>query len=285
MLPSPTQWFFIAGCQRSGTTLLRLILECHSQIFCFDEARSYSVLAAPSAAAMDSAKRLVGFKIPRLTEQLGEGDCYDYGLPARPWRFYAGQPVLFMVRDPRDTIASMLKLRGNRSWLEDWAVPIIEHKCERDPSFAERWREELRVCRSSGSLAAFGALYWAYKNEAILRYVDRGYPVLPVGYESLVRSPQYELRRACAHLGVSFESGLLNHEQREHDELDGNGMAIGNTDPTRSVDGASIGQWKQWLRASDEAIIKQIAGHVERKMRERFGALRVPHPTPGQIAS
>jgi Sulfotransferase family len=37
--------FFVAGCQRSGTTLLRLVLECHPRVYCFDEAIGYRVLA------------------------------------------------------------------------------------------------------------------------------------------------------------------------------------------------------------------------------------------------
>lgn len=36
--------FFISGCQRSGTTMLRLILESHPFIQCFDEVAGYDIL-------------------------------------------------------------------------------------------------------------------------------------------------------------------------------------------------------------------------------------------------
>lgn len=49
VLPPDCRRFFITGCQRSGTTLLRLILEGHQDIRCFDETRSYGVLAGQQA--------------------------------------------------------------------------------------------------------------------------------------------------------------------------------------------------------------------------------------------
>ncbi len=36
--------FFILGCQRTGTTLMRLILESHSMVKCFDEPQCYEIL-------------------------------------------------------------------------------------------------------------------------------------------------------------------------------------------------------------------------------------------------
>jgi Sulfotransferase family len=36
--------FFILGCQRTGTTLMRLVLESHPDVFCYDELKSYAVL-------------------------------------------------------------------------------------------------------------------------------------------------------------------------------------------------------------------------------------------------
>src|SRR6186713_2185314 len=109
-LPDESNWFFITGCQRSGTTMMRLVLECHSGITCFDETRSYRALATrehdgPAAAG------LVGFKIPRLAEQLDQPRAFDLGLDDPPQGFYRGQNALFLVRDYRDVVASMLKLK------------------------------------------------------------------------------------------------------------------------------------------------------------------------------
>src|SRR3989442_1785108 len=63
--------FFILGCQRTGTTLMRLVLECHSKILCFGEVRGYQALTN-NERTIPSGKQIVGFKIPRWTEQFGE---------------------------------------------------------------------------------------------------------------------------------------------------------------------------------------------------------------------
>jgi hypothetical protein len=47
--------FFILGCQRSGTTLLRLILESHPDIFCYDEIKAYAVLQGTASEPLPPA--------------------------------------------------------------------------------------------------------------------------------------------------------------------------------------------------------------------------------------
>lgn len=260
--PSPdTQRFLITGCQRSGTTLLRLILEGHQDIYCCDESRSYRVLAGLDSN-YSARTHLVGLKVPRLAEQLDRREAYDLGLPDAPVDFYHGEKVLFMVRNFRDVIASMLKLRGTNSWLEDWCIPILLHKAATESEFAERWRRELRICANGASPIACGALYWTYKCDALLRYLDRQLPVLPISYESLVRNPRIELARICRFLSVPFDEALLKHHQLEHGELDEDGLAIGKTDPTRPIDTNSVGQWRDWLTAEDERLASAIASPI-----------------------
>src|ERR1019366_1943188 len=117
-LPPSDRWFFITGCQRSGTTLLRLVLECHPDVFSFDESDAYRVLASRSFET-PIGQRLVGFKVPRWAEQLDAVILGDFGLPYEAQQIYDRQKILFLVRDYRDAMSSMMKLRGQRSWLED----------------------------------------------------------------------------------------------------------------------------------------------------------------------
>lgn len=264
-LSPASERFFITGCQRSGTTMLRLILEGHHDIRCVDEMRSYRVLAGHEPDHGE-AKPLVGFKIPRLAEQLDRRDAYDYGLPDAPTDFYRGEKVLFMVRNFRDVIASMLKLRGAASWLEDWGIPILRHKAATEPEFAERWRKELSLCAIGPSRIAGGATYWAYRCDALLRYLDMQLPVLPISYESLVRNPRIELARICRFLAVPFDEALLKHHQLEHGDLDQEGLATGGTDPTRRIDARSVGQWRDWLTAEDERLASGIAAPIANRI-------------------
>ncbi|MGA3202069.1 MAG: sulfotransferase [Bryobacteraceae bacterium] len=284
--------FFIVGCQRSGTTLLRLVLDSHPEIRCFDELQSYRLLASKSSE-QTIRESWVGLKIPRWTEQLDSPVQLDFGLIEKADHIYEGQKILFLVRDYRDTIASMLKLKdgseswlahwakptldtiasmlklklklkyGAESWLGRWAKPTLRWKVETEPGFATKWRRELELCRASrGSLVALGALYWSYKNEALLRYSERGHPVLGVSYEQLVREPETELRRICSFLDIDFSNELLDHSSKLHGEVFESGRTVGNTDPRRSIDTSSVGQWREFFGDKDAALAEAIVGKL-----------------------
>jgi hypothetical protein len=89
--------FFIIGCQRSGTTLLRLILNSHSEISCADENISYDVLSDSNKfqnfLETKNKKKWIGFKIPRFTEQINNHSIYDYGLSTPIQNFYEMNPL------------------------------------------------------------------------------------------------------------------------------------------------------------------------------------------------
>src|SRR6516225_834096 len=100
--------FFILGCQRTGTTLLRLILESHPDVFCYDETKAYAVLQG--LVHDDSPRtRLKGFKIPRWTEQMNFPVLYDEGLDRPCKNPYRGEKILYLHRDVRDTLTSMVR--------------------------------------------------------------------------------------------------------------------------------------------------------------------------------
>jgi hypothetical protein len=271
MLPPVDRWFFITGCQRSGTTLLRLVLECHPEVFCFDELDSYRVLAS-SQFEDTIAKPWVGFKVPRWAEQLDSELLRDFGLPDEARRIYQGQKILFLVRDYRDVITSMLKLRGaKRSWLEEWAEPILESHVASEGDFAENWARELAACRTAPNrLVALGALYWKFKNAALLRYVGRGYPVQAICYERLVTCPEEQLKRVCTFMGIGFTDELMHHPAHAHREILENGLAVGNSDPTRLIDTASVGQWQSYIEPQDVALAQEIVGALPRLIAHHF---------------
>lgn len=259
-------FFFIVGCQRTGTTLMRLMLECHSRIFCYDELRSYPVLAGDEPCLPRAGTDKVGFKIPRWTEQLGEPILWDDGLPTTAKNFYTGQRMLFMVRDLRDTVASMLKLRwaGVGSWLELWAPRIVQAKARRDPEFARRYSTELQMCASSSDpLIATGALYWKYKTAALLDYQKRGLAVLGIRYERLVSNPEPVLREVCRFLDVAWEPTLLQHPAFAHTDTFEDGLTWGQTDPRLAVHAKSVGQWSSLLTAEQSSEVLNVAGGLD----------------------
>jgi hypothetical protein len=136
--------FFIVGCQRSGTTLLRLILAGHPAIYCYDETLAYARLRDGQASEA-LGYELVCYKIPRWTEQLNIPVLADEGHDIVAARFYSREPIIFMIRDVRDVVASMKKFtfqmdQRDVSWLDAWVPRILLAK-SRDEYVRRRYKE------------------------------------------------------------------------------------------------------------------------------------------------
>jgi hypothetical protein len=259
--------FFIAGCQRSGTTMLRLVLECHPDIFCLDEDTSYPALMR-GECPKPSQQKLTGFKVPRWTEQFDAPLARDLGEQATVCDFYHGEPILYLVRDVRDNVASMLKLKMTEtdSWLEVCGRPIVENKIAQ-PEFASSYAEEIVQLRASGNAwSKIGALYWKYKTDPLFRYRKLGWPVLLIRYEDLVESPRWHLRQIVEFLGLRWSERLLQHDRLPHSEIYADGTAMGNTDPRKPIHDESVGQWRRMLKPEDEKSIMQIVGDLPARL-------------------
>jgi hypothetical protein len=254
--------FFILGCQRTGTTLLRLVLEAHPHVACYDEVKGYSILRN-CTNENHSPARLVGFKLPRWTEQLTWPLLSDEGEEGFCKNFYRGEKILFLQRDVRDTIASMLKLKaGASNWCEIWVPRIINAKIAREEAFRVRYSAELSIIEKWGTpLVGLAALYWKYKSDAFSQYSKHGLPVLAVSYEDLVQNPRPVLESVCRHLGISFHDNLLRHNELPHTELFENGLTVGNTDPKAPIQADSVGQWRRFLSREDLCMIECITGN------------------------
>lgn len=239
--------FFVAGCQRSGTTMLRLVLDSHPDIRCFDEALAYDYLTGRQPAALQKLEEqgvsAVGFKIPRFAEQLGwpEHVDPDYGRFAS---FYNGEKTLFIVRDVCDVVSSMASLKANatETWIDRYAAPILRATLPEYPG-GEDLRKKFSELEARGfPRHLLGALYWEAKNRGLLSMLEAGSPVLPLSYEALVEDPRPIMERVMAFLSLDWNDALLLHHHQEHQELDERGMAIGNTDPKRAIDRNSVGK-------------------------------------------
>ena len=244
--------FYIIGCQRSGTTLLRLVLDSHNEIFCYDETKSYEILSGSNNIELSNVKN-IGFKIPRYTEQLNEKTLSDYGItPCK--NFYNNDPLLFIVRNVYDVICSMINLKvDKKSWLTEWGIPIIQFWIKNKINFKNMFREELELIENSKfSELLYGALYWKFKNLAYFSYLKSNYPILKIQYENLVRSPEKELPKIAEFLKVDMEKSLFNHHKVSHTEIDEKGFSIGQTDSKKPISDFHVERYKQIL--SNEQI-------------------------------
>lgn len=257
--------FYVAGCQRSGTTMLRLILDCHPQVRCIDEAVAYDYLTKRSELDLSdiTGERIFGFKIPRFTEQLIWPEMIDSHYGNFP-SFYNKEKVVFIVRDVCDVVASMLTLKtgGSATWLETYAENILDTSLTHNPRY-DYFNDKYYSIRSKDNyLHLLGALYWEVKNQGLIDLIKANNPVYPVSYEAMVCDPASNLRAITDFLGLPWNDGLITHHQFAHRELEDNGLAIGNTNPKRPIDQSSIGRCKSILKDNDIKLIHEFVGET-----------------------
>jgi hypothetical protein len=252
---------------------MRLLLGSHTEVKCIDEVLSYEVLAGDRRS---EESPMTGFKIPVWTEQLSEPVlranelAWLCGFRDVP-NSYSGEKIVFLLRNPLDSVCSMMKLKlTHASWMESVCLPLLEHKLSQ-PECARDFRDDvLNARKAADHFAASAAVYWKCKTGALLRYMKSGLPVHPVIYERLVTATADVMRGVLRFLGVGWQDSVLHHHQRSHAQIFG-GRAIGGTDPSRSVDDRSVGQWRRSLSNEQIETVQRISDPVVSELAALLG--------------
>jgi hypothetical protein len=266
--------FFLAGCQRSGTTMLRLALESHPKIQCFDEVLAYRTLSGENTCGkkeLQTGNGLVGFKIPRFSEQFLWPSCVDPDYGRFP-SFYRGEKVIFIVRNVLDVVSSMITLSADNglSWLERYGRQILLHVLTHGFANDSLRKASDGIALERLPLHLIGALYWINKNHGLLDLIEHRAPVLVVNYEEVVSRPREVLSGVCDFLGVEWSDEVLNHPDHEHGELYEDGKTIGSTDPKRQIDTASLGRFSKVLGEGECREIKEVTAEFRAKLDRQF---------------
>jgi hypothetical protein len=192
---------FIVGCHRSGTTLLRLMLDSHRRISCGPETGLLSDLAT---LTRKNAGYLKNYGLPeeywdRKFAEFFDSFKRDYALSRGKsrWadktpkyalsleyilRLFPGCQIVHLVRDGRDVVAS------HRSRWGYWSAIKATAK----------WPRYIRAARSAGSVLPPN------------RYIE-------IRYEDLVREPEPVLRKLLVFLHEAWDPAVLDHTNKDHD--------------------------------------------------------------------
>lgn len=251
--PAP---IFIGGAARSGTTLLRVMLDSHSRIACGPELKiipdwlqqwqhdikSFGNYAAENLrmerGVIDDAYRAKLSRLfnwvrersgkPRIAEKTPHNVIYFGHID----QLFPDSPLIHVIRDGRDVVASLLGM--------EWYYP------------------DGRRVPYTKDVAAAGR-YWAKAVTAGLKARRHlGEKVLEVRYESLVEQPEREMRRVLAHLDEPWDEAVLHHDRYPHD-LAGETSA---GQVSRPVYTASVGRWRTVLSDGDLATIREKTGRL-----------------------
>ncbi|GAA1882360.1 sulfotransferase family protein [Lapillicoccus jejuensis] len=195
---------FVVGCQRSGTTMLRLMLDSHPRIAC-----------GPETRFLEDLERVTGSDWKRLQQ---------FGFPREEWlarmrAFFGG------IQD--DYAASKGKARwADKSPRYALHMPFL-HEVFPDAQFVHVIRDGRDVAVSHRK--RFG--YWSSVKSSVKwpRYIKAARTAgaaMPADsyhelrYDDLVGDPERTLRDLLAFLGEDWDDGVLDFVGKKHDVPD-----------------------------------------------------------------
>lgn len=243
---------FIGGCGRSGTTLLRVILNSHSRIYCGSELRLtpafcqlYQEIANhPNIGSygwdLSNLKLLFSNLYLSFFQRidLNEGVCrVAEKTPGNVKHFeilnqiFPQSPLIHIIRDGRDVIASYL----SQNWVDLQTMKPMD--LTQDPALAaEQWLTAITL------------------HEQYLQLKLPNYFV--IRYEELLDKPEDRIRELLNFCQEDYEEDVLNFHRKKHN-LDVDASA---TQVSKPLYKTSIGKWKSKLSSEQLSIIAPIIG-------------------------
>ncbi len=197
MTTSMNRPIFVVGCQRSGTTLLRLMLDSHPRISCGPETKFLFDFA-------DLAERTRLYGLPdeywnRKIADFFDSFQTDYARARGKVRWAAKTPRYALLLDFIDDLFPTCQI-----------VHVIRDGRDVVASHRHRWGY------ASGLKAV---VKWPRYIHTVRRFAE----TLPaqryheVRYEALVTDPEAVMRRLLDFLGEPWDSAVLEHDKAPHD--------------------------------------------------------------------
>jgi hypothetical protein len=273
----------VLGVSRSGTTLLKEMLDTHSELAVPTESYFIPQLHDRHGDRPDAEAFLTDLgRLARVREWGVTPEDVRARLPPEPTFAQAIQAVY------RSYAAARGKSRfGDKTPAYMQQLDLLEHvfpgaqyvhliRDGRDAALsfvAMRRRPRFNLARPRG-IGSF-ACQWKLEVEGARRFGCRLGPerYLELRYEELVAEPEASLRRVCEFLGLAFEPPMLEyHRHIEIDRLEDHPRLAEPPTP-------GVRRWREEMSAADAELFEAIAGGLLAEL----GYERV-HPRPSAAA-
>ena len=239
-----SQFMLILGSQRSGTTLMFLMLTAHPRITGLDENHAgFDLPPWPVVATNALRGKRTLYKLPTLSSEI------ERVADAMP-----RASIIWMIRHPYAVVASMraLKFDDGKSWIQKWGrVELATLKAQFPELEAPQYDLDDDV--------TLAAMVWKYKLASIARFIDRGLNIIPIRYEDLVEDPEETLRGLLQTLKVPWSANVL-----EHHRFHGSERHAGNTRGDMPVD-ASRRRRGEELSDNERARVDLVCDELMRR--------------------
>jgi hypothetical protein len=280
---------FIVGCERSGTTLLRLMLNAHPQMAIPPESyfiqQIWAAHPSPKVYPPEIRERVIHL----LLEHPLWGKVPEWGLDPEALRRRLESMEAPKHAKVLEAVFTAYAARQGKSRWGDKTPSYVEsldsiHQIFPKAKLIHLIRDGRAVCESllrqkfgPGSVPEIGKL-WSERVQRGRR-AGRQLPETvyrEISYEALVSEPEVQLRRLCSFLELSFHREMLEHRQKSdstvfEEEKDGRHQSA-----TRPIDPELRDQWRRRLSVSDRLLFQAFAGPtlracgypVERDLRQ-----------------
>jgi hypothetical protein len=248
---------FIGGCGRSGTTVLREMLNRHPNIFCGPETSIFGLPFFPEniskmwnletaaiyrqAAQSQSIVQFAEEFYSHHTQIAGKYRSADKTPNnireiGKILTWFPKSCFVHIIRDGRDVVCS-LRNHPKEKILDGKIVP--SHINRPISECATRWLNDT----SSGLV---------YRNHP--RYYE-------IKYEDLVTRPEQSLRAVCEFISEDFCEDMLDPNATKADSMDV-GRLVNNKNSKDIISTKSLGRWHQTLSAQEKSDFVDIAGEL-----------------------
>lgn len=253
--------FFVVGCGRSGTTLVRTMLNKHPllavplETYCIID-----YLEAADSIGVDRIWRLFPseHEINEWNVSVPEtANTFDGSIAERIDRFHmealfpaAGADTGWGQKTPR-FVRFMDSL--NVHWPDARFIHVV-----RDPRAVVSSLIRSEVHRSN---AFFAARRWMRDAGAGIDFAER-YPdkVLCIHYEALVTEPQQTLKQISNFLGVDYDPAMLQYQDAAQKSYDSDYYKNVHQNLTAEPKADRVDGWRQELSAADTELVEALCG-------------------------
>ena len=243
----------MGGAPRSGTTLLRKLLDRHPLIRSGAETKLF-VPAAYNLVWLSEAYAIPGDELRQMRRESPSQAAFVDAFADRV-KVEAGKErwaektpqnirnldwilerfprasVVHIIRDGRDVVCSM-RQHPDWRWLDGgWQKVLVPRSIE---SYTRRWLADT-------------ATGMAWREDP--RYVE-------VRYEDLVADPEVVMRAICDGVGAPADTDWLATFARRDESRDQDGRP----DYEGAVSGASVGRWREDLSAAERLEVERLCG-------------------------
>ena len=205
---------FIFGCQRSGTTLLRYILDSHSEISSPPESKFIFPLIKEVYENDISNKALDSMNISNKEFNQNFSNFINYFLNNYSYK----KKKLIWADKSNHHLYILNSLNKIFKKSESKYISLIRDGIDVSYSFLNYKKHTFKFIDYSNkkSILNSSLKHWIDYNTLLKKNIKR-YKIYLIQYENLVKKPNVEINKLCKSLKIKFEKEMINYGKFKHE--------------------------------------------------------------------